>query len=139
MATIKAKRAAKIKLENPKKPMGQVMLEAGFTKSSSEHPSHLTESKGWNELMQEYLPDNLLGERHREFLMGERIVRKYVKGDLEIETEETDPSAVKALDMAYKLKGRYGADVNVQALIVQVPSAVAKKYGINPSTGGDNK
>lgn len=139
MATIKAKRAAKIKLENPRKPMGEVMLEAGYKESTTKHPKHLTDSKGWSELMEEYLPDKHLGEKHREFLDSPRVVRKYTKGEIEYETEETSPEAVKALDMAYKIKGRY-KEINIgQALIVNLSPSVAKKYAIDQQSGPDNK
>lgn len=118
--------------------MGEVMREAGYSNTVSLKPKKLTSSKGWNELMEEYLPDSMLGERHKEFLMSEKIVRKWVKGEIEYETEETDPSAVKALDMAYKLKSRY-SDVNIgQALIVNMSEAIAKKHGFNPSPEHDS-
>lgn len=139
MATIKQKRAAKIKLENPKKPMGQVMIEAGYSPKTAVTPNQVTESKGWLDLMEEYLPDKHLGEKHREFLDTPRITRKYQKGEIEYETEETSPEAVKALDMAYKLKGRY-KDINIgQALIVNLSESAAKKYAIDRSPGTDSK
>ena len=139
MATIKAKRAAKIKLENPSKPMGQVMLEAGYAKSVSTKPKHLTDSKGWNEIMEDYLPDKHLLSKHKEFLDTPRLVRKWVKGEIEYENEETSPEAVKALDMAYKLKKRY-SDMNIgQALIVNLSETVAKKYAIDQQPRPDNK
>jgi hypothetical protein len=44
------------------------------------------------------------------------------------ETEETDSNAVKALDMAYKLKGRY-QDINVdKAIIINMTPSIADKY-----------
>ncbi len=107
MPTVKQKRAAKIKLEHPEMPMGRVMVEAGYSKTSSISPKKLTERDGWAELMEKYLPDEHLGEKHREFLDSSRVVRIFVKGELTSEVSETDPSAVKALDIAYKIKGRY--------------------------------
>ncbi len=134
MATQKAKRAAKIKLEHPEMPMGKVMLAAGYSKETSEKPQNLTESKGWQELMAEYLPDKLLAEKHKEILNSPRIVTRYVKGEIVDEYEETSPQAVKALDMAYKLKKRY-SDTNINGvMIVNLSPAAASKYGINPST-----
>ena len=138
MATIKQKRAAKIKLEDPTKSMGQVMLEAGYAPNSTIAPAqNLTESKGWNELMEHYLPDDHLGEKHREFLDSPRIVRTYKKGELLSESEETSPEAVKALDMAYKLKHRYG-ELNLnQAFILNISESAVKKYDTDQSAGKD--
>ena len=139
MATMKQKRAAKIKLENPSKSMREVMLSAGYSASTADNPQELTETKGWQELMDEFLPDVHLTTKHREFLDSPRVTRKFLKGELEYETEETSPEAVKALDMAYKLKGRY-KDVNIgQALIVNLSESASRKYGINPSTRPDNQ
>lgn len=136
---MKQKRAAKIKLENPKKSMREVMVEAGYSKKTANNPQELTDTKGWQELLEEYLPDNHLGVKHREFLDSPRLTRKYVKGEIEYETEETSPEAVKALDMAYKLKGRY-KDINIgQALIVNLSPSVAKKYAIDQQSGPNNK
>lgn len=137
MATQKAKRAAKIKLENPSKPMGQVMLEAGYAPSVAVKPKHLTESKGWQELMEDYLPDKHLVNKHREFLDSPRLIRKWAKGELEYETEETSPESVKALEMAYKLKNRY-KDLNVgQVLVLNLSESAVKKYAANRGTGKD--
>lgn len=130
MATQKAKKAAKIALENPNMPMRQVMKKAGYSQATADHPKDLTESKGWQELMEEYLPDKHLAEMHKQFLDSPRIITRYVKGEIVDEYEETSPQAVKALDMAYKLKKRY-SDTNINGvMIVNLSPAAASKYGI---------
>lgn len=107
------------------------MIEAGYSKATAKTPSKLTKSKGWQELMDSYLPDTLLAKKHKEFLTAPRHTRMYKRGDLEYETEETDPAAVKALDMAYKLKRRYG-DVNIgQAVVLNISGTAASKYGLS--------
>ena len=118
-------------------PIGKVMVAAGYSEKSAITPIQLTESKGWQELMEEYLPDKHLAEKHLEFLNTPRITRKYLKGDLEFETEETSPEAVKALDMAYKLKHRYGEMNLNQAFILNISESAAKKYDPNGSAGTD--
>lgn len=107
MATLKQEKAAKVLAENGRLSVSAVMKKVGYSKSSATKPSKLTKSKAWPSLLEKYLPDSHLGEKHREFLDSERVTRVFKKGDLEVETTETDPSAVKALDLAYKLKGRY--------------------------------
>lgn len=80
------------------------MREAGYSPKSAHNPKQLTKSKGWQQLMDKYLPDAFLAKKHKELL------NKKEKG-------EVDTQAVsKGLDMAYKLKGRYendGPDVNI--------------------------
>lgn len=95
MATEKQKLAASIALKKPGAPLGEIMREAGYSEATSNLPQALTESNGWKELMEEYLPDKLLASKHKALLN---------KMDKE---GEIDTNAVgKALDMAYKLKGK---------------------------------
>ena len=82
--------------------------------------------------MQKYLPDKHLQEKHREFLDAPRLIRSYKKGDMVQETIETDPSAVRALDMAYKLKGRYSSEEVNKTLIINISGESATRYGIAP-------
>lgn len=85
------------------------MVVAGYSKNFAHNPHLLTNSKGWQELMQQYLPDALLARKHKELLMVPKKVRHFKKGELESEYTELDSNAIgKGLDMAYKLKKRYG-------------------------------
>lgn len=141
MATVKQKRAAKIKLEDPTKSMRQVMKEAGYSQVVADNPRNLSESKGWREMMDEYLPDKDLYELHKKFLNKKEAFvvsdGSQVGGHVEF-TEQPHTDALKALIEANKLKRRYN-DINIgQALIINVPDGMAKKYGISSSTGTDS-
>lgn len=104
-------KTAQIVLEgNGKTSVSKAMREAGYPKATAKNPQQLTRSKKWEKLMEKFLPDNHLATKHREFLDAPRIVRTFKKGDLETEIEETDSNAVRALDMAYKIKGNYSAE-----------------------------
>ncbi len=93
MATTKQIRTARILSENPRKSVSAAMREAGYSDRSAEKPQELTKSKGWQELMQEALPDEKLLEVHRGLL------------------EHPDWHAREAgLDKAYKLKSKYAAE-----------------------------
>lgn len=110
------------------------MRAVGYSERTAKVPSKVTRSKGWHELMQKYLPDNHLGVKHREFLDAPRLIRTYKKGDMVSETIETDPSAVKALDMAYKLKGRYNSEESGgKTLIINISGESASRYGVSPT------
>lgn len=111
------------------------MIEAGYSKQTSLKPSLL--GKGFAELIEKALPDSHLLKKHKEFLNAPRLVRSFRKGELETEVEETDPSAVKALDMAYKLKGKYSTEGGTNnILIVNVTAEAANKYGIRKTNSG---
>jgi hypothetical protein len=110
-------------------PASVAMINAGYSPATAEVPGKLTKSKSFIELMEKYLPENHLLKKHRDFLNTPRRIRSYKKGDLVEETEETDPSAVKALDMAYKLKGKYVATTNNNVLVVNISGHTAERYG----------
>jgi hypothetical protein len=153
MATLKQKKAFKL-VESGRK-IGEVMVKAGYSKNTAIAPTKLTKSKGWLELMEKYLPDKLLAEKHRELLEVPKKVRRYIKGDLESEYEELDSQAIsKGLDMGYKLKGKYAPEKSLNVNIElnstpQIKELTKKLNGIYrgtsvPSDGGiastlDNK
>lgn len=107
MTTLKQEATVQDLLENTGKPISQAMLDNGYAPSTAKNPKELTESKGWQQLMDRYLPDKELAKKHKEFLNSKKIRTTYKKGELQETEEFTDPSAVRALDMAYKLKDKY--------------------------------
>lgn len=113
MATIKQKKAIQEIVVNGS-TIKDGMRKAGYSETTSHRTNKLTRTKGWAELMEQYLPDKLLAEKHKELLLVPKKFRTYVKGDLTSETEELDSNAIgKGLDMGYKLKGRYAPDKTI--------------------------
>lgn len=90
------------------------MRKAGYNPASAKNPKTLTGSRAWEELMEEYLPDNLLAEKHCALLNKTEVIARNNNdtGKIEIkDTNQIDAGAVKAgLDMAYKLKKKYPKD-----------------------------
>lgn len=131
MATTK-QRVAIAKLAENGGNVGAAMRAAGYSKISSLTPKKLTGSKAYTELIEHYLPDALLLEKHSEIINSPRIKRTFMKGAMVEVTEETDPSQVRGLDMAYKLKGKYQSDgVTNNVLIVQLSDTAAVRYKTN--------
>lgn len=99
------------------------MRDAGYPETTAKNPKNLTESKGFQMLMEQHLPDDLLLAKHKE-LLNKREVTKGVDGEV-IDQPETQ-GVSKALDMAYKIKGAYKVgDVNLQINIANLIG----KYG----------
>ena len=93
--TTKQKLAA-TKMQETAGNVSKAMKLAGYSESSAKDPQRLTRSKGWQELMEKYLPDKGLLQVHKELL------------------ENPDWHARDSgLDKAYKIKGRY-ADNKIQ-------------------------
>ena len=102
MATIKQKLVASNLLENTGKSVSQAMKEAGYKEGSYKNPQQLTRSRGWAELMDQFLPEKLLLHRLKQLLNKKITYRKLIR------TKEIDSASVaKALDMAYKIRGKY--------------------------------
>ncbi len=79
------------KLGNDEKvDMGDILKESGYSDAVVKNPKVVTESKGWQELMDSYLPDELLAKKNNWLLRNKNW------------------QAVNAgLDKAYKIKGKY--------------------------------
>jgi hypothetical protein len=135
MATLKQKLALQKATENHGN-ISRAMLEVGYSPNTAKKPQNLTQSKGFKELVKKHFPDSLLAKRHRELLnKKEKIVVGVGKGFSEIEdTGQPHTDVVKALDLAYKLKGLYAEEqVGNKTLIINVSGETAARYGIIPN------
>jgi len=107
MATAKQKGVFNKMVENGGN-MGKAMREAGYSESMAKNPQKLTRSKGFQELMDKNgLDDLALVKKHKELLEAKKIIRTFKKDGNKTEIEEPNQIAVRALDIAYKVKGLY--------------------------------
>lgn len=136
MATERQKKAIKKVVERGGN-VSKSMREAGYSPKTAKNPKKLTESKAWEELMEQNLPDKDLAKAHKRLMNSNRIdhmvfplnitdneikelmasVNCIVKKFMHSETQthiwfwSPDNKARKdALDMAYKLKGKYAPE-----------------------------
>lgn len=84
------------KLQETAGSVSKAMKLAGYSPASAKDPQRLTRSKGWQQLMEKYLPDDKLLQVHKGLL---------VNGDWRARDS--------GLDKAYKIKGKY-ADNKIQ-------------------------
>ncbi len=122
MATLKQKKAVEKILENTGKPMGDILREVGYSEGTAVNPQQVTNSKGWKELMEEYLPDDLLAKVHQEGLEAYKVEAGVRIGGREgIAAEATEipdfSTRHKYLDSAYKLKGAYAPDKQISVTV----------------------
>ena len=144
MATERQKRAIKKIVENGGN-VSKGMRNAGYSPKSAKNPKHLTSSKGWAELMEQYLPDKDLARVHKEGLRAIRQENRLVDRDEEgrpiYEMVDIDdhPTRHKFLDTAYKLKGSYSPErkqVEVTDLSKYDDATLAKLAGMEGSSNG---
>lgn len=111
MATIKQKKAIAKIAENHGN-VSKAMLEVGYSPNTAKKPQNLTESKGFQELVEKYLPDNLLVKVHKEGLKATskkpHLVDRDDKGRpvYEYVGEADYATRHRYLETAYKLKGK---------------------------------
>jgi hypothetical protein len=103
MATEKQKKAFEKSLENNGN-VSKAMREVGYSKNYSKNPQDLKKSTGWQELLEKYIPDDLLQQK--------------IKEGLEATKEDKPDFAVrhKYVDTSLKLRDKYPAekrDVNL--------------------------
>lgn len=91
MATAKQKLAVSKMAENGGN-VSRAMLEAGYTPVTAATPKKLTTSKGFQELADQYLPDNMLLEALKEDIESKKGNRK------------------AELELAFKIKGKGGTE-----------------------------
>jgi hypothetical protein len=106
--TIRQRKA--LKLVEKGRSMKEVMVEAGYSPATATHPTKLTKSKGWNELLEKRLPDEELLKVTKDALKAEKLVA------LPDEPNVVMPDyaiRLKASEQGYKLKGRFQPDVQV--------------------------
>jgi len=82
------------------------MREVGYSPATAKNPQQLTKSKTWKELLKEFLPDDELARVHREQLEATDVV---FRGKKRIEVPD-NRARLTAVDMGYKLKGKYAAE-----------------------------
>lgn len=113
MATAKQKKSFKKSMENGGN-ISKAMRDSGYSENSAKNPQKQKKTKGWNELMEKYIPDEDLAKKHKELLNKQEVYLKNNNktGKIEvIKTGEIDAHAVgRGLDMGYKLKNKYAAE-----------------------------
>lgn len=140
MATLRQKKVFKEVVNGS--TISSAMVKAGYSLSTAKRTNKVTRTKGWEEMMEQHLPDSLLAKTHKEGLKASKTQYKNNNETGEIEQVGVEPDFAvrhKYLDSAYKLKGRYmDSEKPNKTLIINITGIAAQKYGINQSTSPDN-
>lgn len=90
--SMRMRKAAKHLAENGSS-LGAAMRAAGYSETIARAPSKITQSKTWQELMDEFLPESLLAQKHNELLHS-----------------DNSQAVSKGLEMGYKLRGTFAPE-----------------------------
>lgn len=128
--TVKQHLAMKKVVENGGN-VSRAMIDVGYSPKTAENPQKLTQSKAWEEYLEEYLPDAKLMKVHEEGLEATKIHTSHTEPDREVPDYAVRH---KYLDTAYKLKKRLQNDPSGGlfngARILVVPSELLDKNEI---------
>lgn len=118
----------------------EIIHDAGYAPTIGKQPHLVFESKGFKELVQEYLPDDLIAKKHRELITLKKIdyltfpkkteddiitaamkdaglrlitIKTSIVGKLAFYSVTNERAAKDGVDMAYKLKGQYAPEKKV--------------------------
>lgn len=122
------------------------MRKANYSPSTAKRTNKLTNTKGWQELMDTFISDEKLAKVHNEGLRAtnpfNKIVGRDSKGAPTYEMVKVADYSTrhKYLESGYKIKGRHAKEAEgARILIVNITDKAATKYGINPSSGNGDK
>jgi len=73
--------------------LGAAMRAAGYSETIARVPSKITQSRTWQELMDEFIPESLLAQKHNELLHS-----------------DNSQAVSKGLEMGYKLRGTFAPE-----------------------------
>lgn len=90
-------------LENIGKPLGQIMRENGYSDNMADNPQILTESKSWEMLLEQYLPDDLIALKTKEGLDAYTIKTSFTEPDQVIPDFSVRQ---RYIETALKMKGK---------------------------------
>jgi hypothetical protein len=90
MATLRQEKVLNKISGNLGKSLGEAMREAGYSEEYANNPQQLTRTKSWQELAEQLLPDEPLLGRLKKII-----------------DNKNDSIAIKGLDTAFKIKGKY--------------------------------
>jgi hypothetical protein len=104
---VKQKKVVRKLIENGGN-LRKAVRESGYSEAYA-HSQKITKTKTWADLLEEFLPDEALQQKHKELLNAKKLLK--VKGiPVSGMYEEDSDVQSKALDMAYKLKGKYAPE-----------------------------
>ena len=110
MATMKQKKAVQNVMENHGN-VSKAMRDAGYSNETAKNPRNLTKSKSWEELLEEYFPDDKLARVGDEGLDATRTISAtvLVKSDNpNVKTKQANARDVDFIDVPdYQTRHKY--------------------------------
>jgi len=111
------------KLENVGKPLGKIMRENGYSNNTADNPKRVTESKSWEILLDEYIPESLVLETHKEAFKANKVISARTMGNANENTDDFIDvpdwqTRTKAVELGYRVRGKFQdkSEVTIKSL-----------------------
>ena len=101
--SLRIKRVFKKVVENHGFNVSKAMREEGYTEASAKNPSNVTNTKSWEQLLDEYLPESELVAVHKKALYATKVVTSPTEPDREV---DDIPTSLRAAELGYKIRGK---------------------------------
>lgn len=121
-------------MENNGFNVGKAMREEGYSPNSAKNPKQVTESKSWEMLLDEYIPESLVLKTHKEAFDANKVISARTMGNADEKTDDFIdvpdwPTRTKAVELGYKVRRKLDADDKNQPVNINVNLS---DYGSNP-------
>lgn len=100
---LRIKKVFKEVMDNNGFNVRKAMLNNGYSPNSAKNPKQVTESKSWEMLLEEYLPDDLLTKVAQEGLKSTMVKTSFTEPDRELPDM---PTRRQYLETVLKMKGK---------------------------------
>lgn len=98
-------------VENGGIGVGKAMIDEGYSPKTAKTPQKVTDSKSWEMLMDEYIPESLIAQTHKEAFEANRTISvvsgKQASGGTTDFVDVPDwQTRMKATELGYKIRGK---------------------------------
>ena len=109
--------------------IGKAMIENGYSPATAKTPQKLPETKSWEQLLEEYLPDDLLTKTAQEGLKATQVKTSFTEPDKTIPDYSVRQ---RYLETTLKMKKKIGEGDESKKIVVEISFS-------NESTDGNTE
>lgn len=121
MGKIRAKLAMKHIVENRGKSVSNSMVEAGYSPKYAHNPNQFTKTKTFIELMDEYLPEEMIAKRHDELANAGEIAHYTFPAVIKDQSVDNPNKRAGGKIKAKRPVGECISDAEIKTIVESVP------------------
>ena len=108
---IRIKKVFEQVVENGGAGIGKIMIKNGYSPNTAKTPQKITESKSWEMLLDQYIPESLVLKTHKKAFKANRVISARTTGKADEKTDDFIDvpdwqTRTKAVELGYKVRGK---------------------------------